>query len=295
MRTTTLLAFLALLPSCGQGSSDRLMLEMHESPDLPQLVQISDRLWSGGQPKTARAFDALRDLGIRTLVSVDGALPDLESAESRGMQYVHIPIGYDGVPEDASAAIYRVMREAPKPVYFHCHHGRHRGPAAAAVAFRADIAADGVVAQEILTACETSPDYPGLWESVLRFQAPAEGAALPELVSQAKVDNLAVAMAQLDRTWDRVKILAKAGWRATPDHPDLDPEQETLILLQNLATCADPVGAEAPADLKRGLIDAVRSAGDLHLAVSADDGDAAASAFSKVKESCKRCHVAFRN
>ncbi|MEM6655987.1 MAG: hypothetical protein AAF596_09305, partial [Planctomycetota bacterium] len=75
--------------------------------------------------------------GVRTLVSVDGARPDVALAAEHGLRYVHVPFGYDGIPREARLALTRVARDRQGGVYVHCHHGRHRGPAAAVVVARA--------------------------------------------------------------------------------------------------------------------------------------------------------------
>ena len=41
---------------------------------------------------------------MKTIISVDGAKPDLKSARKQGIRNVHIPIGYTGVPEHAALA-----------------------------------------------------------------------------------------------------------------------------------------------------------------------------------------------
>ena len=58
----------------------------------------------------------------------------LEAGPEDRYPWIHIPIGYDGIPLESEAAIVRAMKETEGPVYFHCHHGLHRGPAAAAIA-----------------------------------------------------------------------------------------------------------------------------------------------------------------
>ena len=41
------------------------------------------------------------------------------------------PIGYDGVPREQALRMIKAVQVAKGPVYFHCHHGKHRGPAGA--------------------------------------------------------------------------------------------------------------------------------------------------------------------
>jgi protein tyrosine phosphatase (PTP) superfamily phosphohydrolase (DUF442 family) len=108
-----------------------------ESDNLAHLLDLGSDLYSGSMPPNADAFAELAAMGVKTVVNVDSASPAVELAEAAGLTYVHIPIGYDGIPEEAALALERVIRDSAKPIYFHCHHGKHRGPAAAAIALRA--------------------------------------------------------------------------------------------------------------------------------------------------------------
>src|SRR5687767_8381773 len=72
---------------------------------------VTEKIISGAQPDDDAAFAALRDLGVRTIISVDGAAPNVELARKFGMRYVHLPIGYDGVPEECGEAIAKAMQE----------------------------------------------------------------------------------------------------------------------------------------------------------------------------------------
>ena len=134
--------------------------------------RLSPRLYSGGDPHGAEALAALKGLGIRTLISVDGAAPDVEAARKLGLRYVHLPIGYDGVPREQAVKLVKAMKTLPGPVYVHCHHGKHRGPAAAAVC---GLATEGWTEEQALAWLEragTSPDYRGLYASAREFVPP---------------------------------------------------------------------------------------------------------------------------
>lgn len=52
---------------------------------------------------------------MKTIVSVDGAIPNVEAAKAHGIEYVHIPFGYDGVPEETQKAILEVMKNREGP------------------------------------------------------------------------------------------------------------------------------------------------------------------------------------
>ncbi|MCA9270201.1 MAG: hypothetical protein KDA41_17085, partial [Planctomycetales bacterium] len=130
--------------------------QAQDYPHLHNLMQLTPRIFCGGQPEGEAAMQELKSLGVATIVSVDGARPALEEAQAAGLEYVHIPIGYDGVSEAAGLAIARLVRDRDGPFYIHCHHGTHRGPAAAAVACIAAGATDGQGAVEILRRAGTS-------------------------------------------------------------------------------------------------------------------------------------------
>ena len=60
---------------------------------LPNFQRINPQIYCGGQPAGNAAFSMLRRLGIRTIVSVDGARPAIESARDHAMRYVPYPNG----------------------------------------------------------------------------------------------------------------------------------------------------------------------------------------------------------
>jgi len=138
----------------------------HDFPHLHNLLRVSNRIYSGGEPEGEKAFTELTQLGIRTVVSVDGARPDVQSAERHGLRYVHIPIGYDGISLEAGQMLQRLVQDAEGPFYIHCHHGVHRGPAAAAIACVAEGIVSGPESEAILEKAGTSRSYAGLWRDV---------------------------------------------------------------------------------------------------------------------------------
>ncbi len=78
--------------------------EKVEARGLHNVHRVSERLFSGSSPEGDEGFRSVRDLGIRTIITVDGAKPDVDRARRHGLRYVHLPIGYDGVPEAQGAA-----------------------------------------------------------------------------------------------------------------------------------------------------------------------------------------------
>ena len=93
---------------------------------LPNAVQIHQKVISGGQPEGEAGFAELARLGIKTVISVDGARPDVATAQSFGLRYVHLPHGYDGIPSERALELAKAVREFDGPIYIHCHHGKQR-------------------------------------------------------------------------------------------------------------------------------------------------------------------------
>ncbi len=271
--------------------------ERVEDPRLAAVLRAGPRIYSGAVPVGPEAFQALAELGVTTVVCVDGARPDVDAAAAVGLRYFHVPIGYDGVDEGARAAIVRILEETEGPIFFHCHHGHHRGPAAAAVALRA-LGADADTARAFLVAAGTSPDYPGLWRDVASFTPPSPGeVAAVRLSAVAEVEDFAAGMAQLDRIWDGVRILADAGWTTPLDHPDLDPDHQPVLVRQALEACAEatPERWSSEEEFRRQMRRAVERAFALESAAAAGDAAGADAAFRALKRTCMSCHDTYRD
>src|SRR5262245_18100801 len=61
---------------------------------IHNVVCYASGLISGGVPEGHEGLETLHAMGVKTIVSVDGATPDVEGARKLGMQYVHLPISY---------------------------------------------------------------------------------------------------------------------------------------------------------------------------------------------------------
>lgn len=201
------------------SAKDRVIRQI-EIPGLENVLHVSPQILSGGGPGHADAFRQLKTLGVEVILSVDGARPNIEMAKQHGLHYVHIPIGYDGIPSDDVASLTRLADEIDGLVYVHCHHGKHPGPAAAAVVCMASGTLDHKGGLEIMQRAGTSTNYAGLWRDVKNFRRPDPNTQLPELVEHATVDSLAIAMSRIDRHFDNLKLIQKHDWRVLDEHPD---------------------------------------------------------------------------
>jgi protein tyrosine phosphatase (PTP) superfamily phosphohydrolase (DUF442 family) len=275
--------------------------EVLEAPGLHNVLRVTDKLYSGSSPDGDAGFRSLRALGVRTVISVDGARPDVGRAHAFGLRYVHLPIGYDGVPEAQGRRLARAVRDLPGPVYAHCHQGKHRGPAAAVVARRcldAGCGADAALA--LLRKAGTDPHYTGLYASAARFQ-PLSAAELDQVSADfpevSPVPALAEWMVAVDELWDRIKEVRAAGWTAPPAHPDLDPAHEALQLVEAYREAGRlPDVARRPEELRRWLTEAEQAAQDLEAALRrGPDRPAAEAAYGRSAAACARCHGRYRD
>jgi protein tyrosine phosphatase (PTP) superfamily phosphohydrolase (DUF442 family) len=264
------------------------------TPAIENLRQLSPRLYSGGEPQGDVAFSKLAELGVRTVVSVDGARPDVEAAHKHGIRYIHIPIGYDAVDANARAALTRVVRDVNGPVFLHCHHGKHRGPAAAAILCLAagDMTRDAAL--EFMKTVGTGAEYEGLWRDVREFMPLPADAPLPELVEVAEVDSLAAAMAVLDRAWDGVKVVQAAGWKTPTDHADLAPAHQALLVWEGLRESRRTLDG-TDETLAEYMDEAIAHAAAVRDALEDNQPDAATAAYKLLEASCAKCHTAYRN
>lgn len=280
---------------------------IEDAEHIENLLKLSDSIYSGGQPVGEEAFAELAARGVKVMVSVDGARPNLELAEKYGMRYIHIPIGYDGIDENAQLQLVKTMQVCDEPMFIHCHHGKHRGPSAAAVCMQG--APVGAWTNEQATAfleqAGTSHDYAGLYRDVGAFSKPDDRALatvsdqLPEHVA---VSDLVEAMANIDRHWDYLKALHRNDFRGLSDHPDVVPAQEALIIAEGLRELVRQDDTKQMGDEYVEMMKASEAAAwAAHEALkhydSADETtfDAAKSAYNILVDSCKACHKKHRN
>ncbi|MDC0325421.1 hypothetical protein OAM01_01540 [bacterium] len=256
---------------------------------------ITKAILVGGEPSGADAFAVLKRQGIKTIVSVDGATPNVELARQYGMQYVHIPIGYDGIDSKAALSLVRVAREFKRPIYVHCHHGQHRGPAAAALLCIAHDALTNEAAQIFMRQAGTSQDYAGLWRDVAQFRPPSDDVDLPELVEVAPVGDMASTMAKMDRAFDRLKSSKEIDWSIPEGDPDLVPTQLALIMREWFHELGRQPLAGQYEGMETGLQRAEDLVAELEVALTGDEVDTASDAFTRLSQACADCHSSYRN
>lgn len=298
------LGFLVISAAYAAEVAPRRAVAIQESR-LDNAHRLTANVLTGAEPHGEPAMSALKELGVKTLISVDGAKPDVELAHKFGLNYVHLPIGYEGVSPERSAELAKALVELDGPIYVHCHHGKHRGPAAAATAC---VVAGMLNNDEAIAAMKklgTGENYPGLWESA-RNATPLPAGHLAKLKVDFKeispIPQLADDMVRIEELTDLLAECKSAGWKAPKDHR-LPPEGVSCILsvvIYDAATRED--GPWRPADFRKWMNDEVEGAQKLKAALyelrknfTPERISAADAALTSLQENCKACHKVYRN
>jgi protein tyrosine phosphatase (PTP) superfamily phosphohydrolase (DUF442 family) len=283
----------------GEWSPERV-----EKEHLPNAFRLHERVISGGQPEGDAGFRELSELGVKTVISVDGARPDVELAKRHGLRYVHLPHGYDGVPAERARELAKAVRDLPGPVYIHCHHGKHRSPAAATVACVGAGLLPAEDALAVLQTAGTSRNYRGLYESAERaqqFEAELLDALQAELPESVQPPPMAAAMVEIEHAHDHLLAIEQSGWRTPADHPDLDPPHEALLLREHFTELLRTDAAQQqPAEFQEMLRQGERDAAELEAGLRAQAADQEpspqlAASLARITSNCKSCHRKYRD
>ncbi len=263
---------------------------------LHNVIRLSEKLYSGGVPVGEEGFQVLQRLGVKTIITVDGEKPDVKTARKYGMRYVHVPFGYDGCPTPTANVLVKAVRDLPGPVYLHCHHGKHRSPAGAAFA---RIALDGIPNEQAVQELEragTGKNYIGLYGDVRAYHPPTR-----EELDRLKVEfreiaptpQLVEAMVQIEKRFDTLLKLQKAGWKA---QPGTDAAYEALQL-QELYTELNRTEEvrKHPTDYRNWMTEGEREGKALEANLRAGRLEAASMALGKIAAGCGGCHAKYRN
>lgn len=268
-------------------------------PGLHNVVTYSEGLMSGSAPE-GPGLETLADMGVRTIVSVDGAQPDVDEARALGLRYVHLPIGYDGMTEERKLELARAVRDLPGPIYVHCHHGKHRSAAAAAAisVSLGKLSNDAALAR--MKVSGTAPNYTGLYACATDTKLATDAqitAASHAFPSRWKTTGLVQSMVEIDAAFDHLKAVEQAKWAVPADHPDLVPAAEAGRIAHLLRELSDTdevrrqgqefetfraAGEKAANELEDGFLKGLR-AEDLGARLKA------------VSQDCKDCHAKFRD
>ncbi len=97
--------------------------------DIINFGQMDERFYRGGQPEKGD-YQALKDLGINTVIDLRNDPTDYEKTEveALGMKYVNIPMTGWKYPKDEHIEKFMQVMGDPETgvVFVHCKAGKHR-------------------------------------------------------------------------------------------------------------------------------------------------------------------------
>lgn len=108
----------------GCASTTPANVEPATCGDVKNMHRVGD-LYLAGAPKPTD-YPLIKDLGVKTVLSIrhDKETPDVDDAalvEAQGMAYVHLPwSGAAELTDEKLDAMREVLRDAERPVLFHC-------------------------------------------------------------------------------------------------------------------------------------------------------------------------------
>jgi len=274
--------------------------QLLKTKSLSNVVRVHRDIISGGVPDGAESFSELKELGIKTILSVDAMKPNIALAREYGMRYVHLPHGYDGIPMSRVVEIAKAFRDLPKPIYIHCHHGKHRSPTAAATGCVAIGMISQTDAMAVLKLAGTNVGYQGLYDCVSKTQK----LNLVELDSTsvgflevAPIPPLTEAMVSIDAIFAKLTFANKQGWPTNESH-----SSDALLLVEHYV---EIVRSEDQTLHPPEFIELLKE-GEIHVStlerLIREELDATESnrlkvgkAIQSVDANCRECHARFRD
>jgi protein tyrosine phosphatase (PTP) superfamily phosphohydrolase (DUF442 family) len=288
-----------------EAAKTKVAIPAEEGPGLHNVRRLGDNIVSGSEPHGEEAIAAIAKMGVKTILSVDGKVPDAATAGKYGIKYVHIPIKYSGISDDEVAEIAKTFREQEGPFYVHCFHGKHRGPAGAAIG---RLVLDGIPREQAIAEmreCGTSGKYEGLYQTIATKSVPStrETKALAFSFPAAHpFGGFRETMVGMPRSFDALKAFSASGWKPDPESPDLDPLNEAEKLHDLFVAGKHvPDTKSRPQDFQEWLQQAIDESDDLVRQVRAmRAGDAAAMAkadksVAAISKTCNACHGGYRD
>lgn len=272
-----------------------------ELPHLPNTVRLHPKVLSGGSPNGIAGFRVLAKLGVKTIISVDGLKPDVKSAKAAGLRYVHLPHGYDGIKPARVRELAKAVYELPGPIYIHCHHGKHRSPAAAVSACISLGYLPPKVGVRTLELAGTSQNYSGLYRSVRntrKLTIATIKTTEVQFCETVEPPPIVEVMTQLERIIERLEKHQNRMWKPAKSDPDNTAAHDAL-LLQELFTelSRDPTVKQRDVDFRNHLTRSDSSVKKLHqsLTSSKPNHKAATKSLMSIRANCADCHRKFRN
>lgn len=276
-------------------------LKIHPVPGQPYLL-------FGSAPSSPDDFQALSMLGVQIVISVDGASPMMEAAGETSIKFAHVPVGYDTITRAEIASILKVIQANPdQKVFLHCHHGKHRAPAAIA----SSLVSCGKWTHEqgiaLLKKAGTSPDYPGLYSAV-RHARPISSDRIdkaPFPPPSVPPNSIIDVMTRMDHHFDYLKKLSKKASPPTKGNDSIQmhiPRNHAKLLHEQFLEWNRSIRNSSKHDFQPdflNLLDQGENLSESLFRAIPASNPATNTEFHKALQSlqnnCRSCHRTFRN
>ena len=286
-------------PSGGEGKPAILTSSTPEN-----LLQLHRRVLSGAGPVDEGHFADLAARGVTTIISVDGAVPQVETARRHGLKYIHLPLGYDTIDEQQAVALAKAVHVSQGVIYFHCHHGKHRSPVAASVACIGNGYLSVAQAKAVLAKAGTGKQYIGLHHAVAdakRFPQRKLDSLKATFVEVAPVSSLTSQMSEISVLADRLK----ASFSPNGQYDRQELSHDALMLKEHLRELTRPTMADDAAarllsetQFRTWIQQSAKTAEQIER-LWQEDSNVPPAELSKATErllqQCDTCHQAYRN
>lgn len=281
-----------------------------EAGAMGSIYQVAPGLYCGAQPLSDEQLEALKKLGIQTVICLDGVRPLAKEAKEAGLTCLHIPVGFNNADTKA-LEVASAVQTAGGPVYLHCHYGSPRTPVIAGLVCRTLHGWDAAKMDAWLQQAGVPETYAQLAGNVKEFQPPQgdDLASLkleklsPQWKAPAKTPALAAAMGAILGSWDHLKGLTPEnikdvnaeGWKQYAQ----DARRVTRLIERSGETEA---ATEFGGDFKEKVSASLQAAEELQKAIRAaakqSDEASQANFFAAMKglgTTCGGCHKDYRN
>lgn len=265
---------------------------------IPNLVQVHADVYSGGQPEGDVAFEELRSMGFQTIISVDGVTPNVAAAESNQLRYVHLPHGYDGISDSKMLELAKAIRDLPKPIYIHCHHGKHRSPTAASAACLIAGLINKSDARSVLEIAGTGKNYVGLFATVERakFDSTRDWSKVPvDFQAIALTPPMTRSMVSIEHYWSRIQTAVQSDMQSDlkndnsrlRDQKSADTHHDLLMLKELYVELTRDSRAVNDAAFAKYLHDGIKIMDKIRFQ--------APESLKELEQNCKACHEVYRD
>lgn len=284
------------------GSLSPSTAEPRHYQGLKQVVAFQDNLYSGSRPESEVGIRDLIRLNVATIICVDGIPSEVEAARRHGIETIHIPLKYNAPNESQILDLCSAfsMNRSLGNVYIHCHHGKHRSAAAAALLSIALGLSNVQEMKDRMQVSGTSQHYTGLWEAVEKQQLISISEVnknKKKFPSMVKPTGMTAQMIEIDTALDRLLLVKQSQWTVPDAHPDLAPAADAGFIAEIFRSMK--FEAEPKFSNKRFLnhtSNALQKASRLEQVLIKETVDIGLldQCFRQLKQSCIQCHTTWR-